>query len=62
MAAAIIILGAAILTATTTQVSATAVYSQQTGRPCGTCHQNPAGSGPLKPFGQRFKDNGYKIK
>lgn len=30
-------------------------YAVQTGRACGACHQNAAGSGPLKPAGERFK-------
>ena len=41
--------------------NATPAFSQQTGKPCGTCHQNPAGGGALKPAGQKFKDNGNKL-
>jgi hypothetical protein len=41
--------------------NATAAFSQQTGKPCGVCHQNPAGGGALKPAGQKFKDNGNKL-
>jgi hypothetical protein len=37
-------------------------FASQTGKPCGTCHANPAGGGALKPFGQKFKDNGFKLK
>lgn len=44
------------------QVSAKPEYARSTGRPCVQCHVNPAGSGPLKPFGQKFKSNGYQIK
>jgi hypothetical protein len=36
-------------------------FAAQTGRPCGTCHQNPAGGGTLKPFGEKFKANGFKL-
>ena len=36
-------------------------FAAQTGKPCGTCHQNPAGSGPLKAFGAAFKANGNKL-
>jgi hypothetical protein len=36
-------------------------FAAKTGKPCGTCHQNPAGGGPLKAFGQAFKANGYKL-
>ena len=37
-------------------------FTAQTKLPCGQCHANPAGGGALKPFGQKFKDNGYKVK
>lgn len=37
-------------------------FAQQTGFPCGKCHQNPAGGGPRKPFGEKFKENGFKVK
>jgi len=36
-------------------------FAAQTGKPCGTCHQNPAGGGALKPFGEKFKENGFKL-
>jgi len=37
-------------------------FAAQTKLPCGQCHVSPAGGGALKPFGQKFKDNGYKLK
>jgi hypothetical protein len=37
-------------------------FAAQTGLPCGKCHQNPAGGGPRKPFGDKFKENGFKVK
>ena len=37
-------------------------YAAQTKLPCGQCHVNPAGGGGLKPFGQRFQNNGHKLK
>lgn len=37
-------------------------YAAQTKLPCGQCHVSPAGGGTLKPFGQKFKDNGHKLK
>jgi hypothetical protein len=37
-------------------------FATQTGQPCGRCHQNPAGGGALKPFGAKFKENGFKVK
>jgi hypothetical protein len=36
-------------------------FAAQTGLPCGKCHQNPAGGGPRKPFGEKFKANGFKL-
>jgi hypothetical protein len=41
--------------------NATAQFSQQTGKPCGQCHENQAGGGKLKPFGEKFKKNGNKL-
>jgi hypothetical protein len=58
---AIAVLGGVMFT-TTMQVSAKPEFAAQTRLPCGQCHSNPSGSGPLKPFGQKFKDNGFKIK
>lgn len=44
------------------EAAAKAEFAAQTGKPCGQCHMNPAGSGKLKPFGEKFKANGNKIK
>jgi hypothetical protein len=41
--------------------AATPVFAQQTGLPCGQCHENPAGGGKLKEFGQKFHANGNKL-
>jgi hypothetical protein len=41
--------------------NATAQFGQQTGKPCGQCHENQAGGGKLKPFGEKFKKNGNKL-
>jgi hypothetical protein len=58
---------AALIAATTLAVApqraeALPAYAQQTGLPCGQCHVNPAGSGPLKAFGKKFQANGHKLK
>jgi len=45
-----------------TPASAKPEFAAQTGLPCGQCHVNAAGSGKLKPFGEKFKENGYKVK
>jgi hypothetical protein len=37
-------------------------FSAQTSKPCEACHQNPAGGGKLKPYGEAFKANGFKVK
>jgi hypothetical protein len=59
-AAAILIAGAMSLTITQ-KVNAMPAYAQQTGKPCGYCHVNPAGGGKLKPAGEKFKANGHKM-
>ena len=59
-AAAILIAGAMALSISR-PVSATPAYAQQTGKACGFCHKNPAGSGALKPAGEKFKANGHKL-
>ena len=41
--------------------NATPAYAASAGKPCGFCHQNPAGGGALKPAGDKFKANGYKL-
>jgi hypothetical protein len=45
-----------------TRASAKPEFAAQTGLPCGQCHANPAGGGKLKPFGEKFKENGFKVK
>ena len=59
-AAAILIAGAMSLTISQ-PANATPQFAQQTGKPCGQCHVNPAGGGKLKPFGEKFKANGNKL-
>jgi hypothetical protein len=41
--------------------NATPAFATATGKPCGQCHVNPAGGGKLKPFGEKFKENGNKL-
>jgi hypothetical protein len=36
-------------------------FAAQTGLPCGQCHVAQTGGGKLKPFGDAFKANGYKV-
>jgi hypothetical protein len=43
------------------KAAATPVFAQQTGLPCGQCHENPAGGSKLKEFGQKFQANGNKL-
>lgn len=53
---------AAMLSVSVSQpASATPQFAAATGKPCGQCHQNPAGGGKLKPFGEKFKENGNKL-
>jgi hypothetical protein len=41
--------------------NATPAFAASSGKPCGFCHQNPAGGGALKPTGEKFKANGFKL-
>jgi len=41
--------------------NATPAFAGSAGKPCGFCHQSPAGGGALTPTGQKFKDNGNKL-
>ena len=59
-AAAIIVVGAMSLI-DSRPAAAKPEFAAQTGKPCGTCHKNPAGGGALKPFGEKFKANGFKL-
>jgi hypothetical protein len=59
MAAAAIV---ATITLAPQQAVAKPEFAAQTKLPCGQCHVSPGGSGPLKPFGQKFKANGFKLK
>lgn len=56
------LVAAAMLVAALREASAKPEFSQQTSLPCGQCHSNPAGSGKLKAFGERFKANGNRVK
>jgi hypothetical protein len=60
--ATIVLVSASVALLTPSPASAKAEFAAQTGLPCGQCHTNPAGGGKLKSFGQKFKDNGYKLK
>lgn len=59
-AAALLVAGALAVTASR-PANATPAFAQQTGKPCGFCHENPAGGGKLKPAGEKFKANGFKL-
>jgi len=59
-AAAVLIAGAATVI-NLQPANAKPEFAAQTGKPCGFCHQNPAGGGALKPDGEKFKANGFKL-
>lgn len=59
-AAAVLIAGALSMTVSR-PANALPAYAQQTGKPCGFCHENPAGGGKLKAAGEKFKANGHKL-
>jgi hypothetical protein len=52
---------AAILTLASRPAAAKPEFTAQTKLPCGQCHVSPGGGGALKPLGQKFKDNGFKL-
>ena len=58
-AAAILIAGTVSVTVSRS-ANATPQFATQTGKPCGQCHENPAGGGKLKAAGEKFKANGNK--
>jgi hypothetical protein len=57
-----LLLGLFAILISPTSVSAKPEFAAQTGLPCGQCHTNQAGGGKLKPFGEKFKANGFKVK
>jgi len=60
--ATVLLLGMTAALVASTPASAKPEFAAQTGMPCGQCHANPAGGGKLKPFGEKFKENGFKVK
>jgi MtrB/PioB family decaheme-associated outer membrane protein len=56
------LMGGATMTLGPQSAQAKPEFAAQTQQPCGACHQNPAGGGKLKPFGEAFKANGFKLK
>ncbi len=59
VAAAVLIVGAAI-TVSPRQAQATPAYTAKTKLPCGRCHVNPKGGGPITAFGKEFAAEGHK--
>jgi hypothetical protein len=57
-----LLVGMTAVLSVSTPASAKPEFAAQTGMPCGQCHANPAGGGKLKPFGEKFKENGFKVK
>jgi hypothetical protein len=37
------------------------IYAQRTKLPCGQCHVDPSGGGPLTNFGRAFAANGHHL-
>lgn len=61
VAVAAILIGSIMTVIVSQPANAKPEFAAQTGLPCGKCHQNPAGGGPRKPFGEKFKANGFKL-
>jgi hypothetical protein len=58
---AVLTIGGALMVSAPRSANAKPEFAAATGKPCGTCHQNPGGGGALKPFGEAFRANGYKL-
>jgi hypothetical protein len=58
---AALVVGASAYLMASTPANAKPEFAAQTGLPCSQCHQNPAGGGKLKSFGEKFKANGNKL-
>lgn len=63
MGALIIAIAAAAVTMAVSSGTANAKpeFAAQTGKACGFCHVAPGGGGKLKPAGEKFKANGFKL-
>jgi hypothetical protein len=60
-ASATILIAGTMIAVAPQQAKATPEFAGKTGKPCGFCHQNPAGGGKLKPAGEKFKASGNKL-
>jgi hypothetical protein len=56
------LLGGVMLVALPQSATAKPEFTVSTSKPCVQCHQNPGGGGKLKPYGEAFKANGFKVK
>ena len=61
LVAATILVGGAMTLLLPRTAAAKPEFAASTGKPCGQCHQNPGGGGQLKPYGEAFKANGFKL-
>jgi len=61
LCAAALLLGGIVVLLAPRPAAATAAFAGQTGKPCGYCHTNPGGGGPLTGAGAKFKANGNKL-
>jgi hypothetical protein len=61
VAVAALAIGGMVTIATPKSAHALPAYAAATGKPCGACHQNPAGGGPRNAFGEAFAANGHKL-
>jgi cytochrome c553 len=59
--AAAAVIGGALTIVAPRSADAKPEFAASTGKACGACHANPAGGGALKPYGQAFKANGFKL-
>jgi hypothetical protein len=55
------VIGGTLVVAVPKSATALPAYAASTGKACGACHVNPAGSGPRNAYGEAFAANGHKL-
>ena len=53
--AAAVVIGGALTIAAPRSADAKPEFAAKTGKPCGSCHKNPAGGGELTGAGEKYK-------
>ena len=61
LVAAAALLGGASMILVAKSAQAKPEFTAEFNKPCGACHQNPAGGGGLNAYGEAFKKAGNKL-